>query len=586
MQRFYASRKMSSCDSPASSNASELFSSDDEEESNASSTRVCDSSEDESENSIDSSEDESENNNIDVSDVSNASGETSDKPDSESSEKESSDGETKQEARFSLLDAVARGDADDVSKLLEDGLDLRQRVSLGLDALVTAAEKGRAECLKILLHAGAIVSGEMCDVHHSGCCTDSPLARAVGHVHPECVAVLLQAGANVNFYLDTGCTVVTAATQGHCAKCLHLLLKTKAGAKLADIRYGEDFDRRHAECLQLLLDAGYDIDQRDGIGQNVLLRAAFCGFQDAVRVLIKAGADLNVTDLDHSNEGPRPEDPLNFLRGKTALMHAAARNDVRMVEDLLEAGANVHRATREGIRPLSVAALTGSLECVQTILKADGVDVNARDMNGRTALMSAARENCYPVMHELLRHNSHVNARDSDGRSVLFATMKSDNVRCVALALKFGAHINQMDNSGKSALHYYIDCHYFLLKFRLRLVAQLLYIAGEKLDDFRINRFVFCDYMYEDYVEEEPDVAINPDGDLELLNCLKVTKHLDLSLKHASRLAVRERLIEINPRVHLFDRVRDLEIPLELQDYLLFDKSLDRLSELDNRFEA
>ncbi len=243
----------------------------------------------------------------------------------------------------------------------------------------------------------------------------------------------------------------------------------------------------------------------------------------------------------------------------------------------------------QGVSLLVGAASNGAASCVHLLL-ASGVPVNQRNADGATPLMRAARWGHVTSVRYLLDAGADVTLRDDLGRNFLFHAVASDDVTCVVMALKAGVHINQWDTRGKSVLDYYIETQYSLLKFRLRLFAQILFIAGEKLDDFVVNRFIFCDYMYEEpevpFGQDPDEVVVNSNGDMKLLSCLGVTKRQDLSLLNLSRVTIRRLLIAIDPRRHLFDRVTQLGLPTLMEDYLLYGRSLERIEELEDRHLA
>src|SRR6185436_4448885 len=106
-----------------------------------------------------------------------------------------------------------------------------------------------------------------------------------------------------------------------------------------------------------------------------LIDAVKAGNRDAVRTLLKQpAAALKPVEGD----------------GTTALHWAVRADDVDMVRLLLSAGADASAATREGITPLSLAAVNGSARVTSVLLEA-GANVNAVLPEGETILMTAAR---------------------------------------------------------------------------------------------------------------------------------------------------------------------------------------------------
>src|SRR5436309_1033345 len=105
-----------------------------------------------------------------------------------------------------------------------------------------------------------------------------------------------------------------------------------------------------------------------------LADAAMRGDKDAVRLLLKQKIDVNASQGD----------------GATALHWAAFQDDLEMAQLLLQAGASVKAATREGaITPLFMACTNGSAKMIEALLKA-GADPNSTKSNGTTALMVAS----------------------------------------------------------------------------------------------------------------------------------------------------------------------------------------------------
>mgnify|MGYP003348903584 CR=1 FL=1 len=113
-------------------------------------------------------------------------------------------------------------------------------------------------------------------------------------------------------------------------------------------------------------------------------------------------------DRYRGREGPlRVTDP----KPATPLLQAARTGDAATVRALLDGGADMARAVREGETPLMAAARTGSLDAVKLLL-ARGADINAVEgLQSETALMWAIAQHHPETVKVLLAHKADVNIR-------------------------------------------------------------------------------------------------------------------------------------------------------------------------------
>ena len=153
--------------------------------------------------------------------------------------------------------------------------------------------------------------------------------------------------------------------------------------------------------------------------------AAMRGDKDAVRNLIKQGADVNGAQGD----------------GMSALHWAAERGDALLTEMLLFAGANINALTRIGqYTPLHLAGKSGSAPVISALLKS-GADVNARSTNsGVTPLHLAASAGSAAAVNALLDAKADVNAREAEaGQTPLIFAAGLNRVEALAALLERGA---------------------------------------------------------------------------------------------------------------------------------------------------
>jgi ankyrin repeat protein len=153
--------------------------------------------------------------------------------------------------------------------------------------------------------------------------------------------------------------------------------------------------------------------------------AAMRGDRDAVRALLKQGADVSAARGD----------------GMTALHFAAERGDAAMTEMLVYAGANVAAVTRIGqYTPLHVASRAGNPAVVKALLKA-GANVSARTTtSGVTPLHLAAASGSAAVVELLLNHGADTDAGESEwGQTPLMFAAAENRVDAIRLLLERGA---------------------------------------------------------------------------------------------------------------------------------------------------
>ncbi len=123
--------------------------------------------------------------------------------------------------------------------------------------------------------------------------------------------------------------------------------------------------------------------------------------------------------------------------GTTPMLRAAKAGDAEVIQALLAKGADPKIPTKFGITPLMAAAGLGTKEEDTTARKKTeaeaiasiklcldaGVDVNAVDNQGDTALHGAAQKGYDQVVQFLVDHGAKLDVKDKNGRTPLDAAM-------------------------------------------------------------------------------------------------------------------------------------------------------------------
>jgi ankyrin repeat protein len=153
--------------------------------------------------------------------------------------------------------------------------------------------------------------------------------------------------------------------------------------------------------------------------------AARRGDKEAVRTLLKDGADVNAPEGD----------------GMTALHWAAELGDLELTNMLVYAGANVGAVTRIGqYTPLHIAARAGNAPVVKALVGANSNVSAVSAPSGVTALHLAAASGSVEAVRVLIDAKSDVNAREHEwGQTPLIFAAAGNRVETIKLLMASGA---------------------------------------------------------------------------------------------------------------------------------------------------
>src|SRR6185295_13457244 len=361
-----------------------------------------------------------------------------------------------------------------IERLIKAGADPNSTSTEGETALMTVARTGVAEAAKVLLDHGAKVDAR--EEWHG----QTALMWAVNEGHPAMIKELIAHGADVNAissinkwerqntaeprekWLPSGglTPLLFAARQG-CVECEQILLD--AGAKINTV----DPDgispvliaiiNGHYDAAGFLLNKGADSNLADETGRTALFAAVDfntvpvsnrpaprvidnqISSLDLIKLLLDKGANVNAQlekQQPYRAKLDRGQDSM-LTTGSTALLRAAKAADLPAMRLLLAKGADAKLATRAGINPLMAAAGLGSkeedatgrfkteaeaIEAIQLCLDA-GVDVNAANGQGQTALHAAALKGYDKIVEFLAGHGANLTAKDKQGKTPLDAAL-------------------------------------------------------------------------------------------------------------------------------------------------------------------
>lgn len=128
-----------------------------------------------------------------------------------------------------------------------------------------------------------------------------------------------------------------------------------------------------------------------------LMLASAMGMMRVVELLLDAGADVNQKSI-----------------GGGALLRAADDGHADLCRLLIDRGADVNDTDRSAQTPLLQASLNGHEATVRALLSA-GADPNIQTLSGFTALMHASYKGHTKIVRHLIKKGADLNLRDGDG---------------------------------------------------------------------------------------------------------------------------------------------------------------------------
>ncbi|KAI4210471.1 MAG: hypothetical protein LQ351_006697 [Letrouitia transgressa] len=358
----------------------------------------------------------------------------------------------------SVLHGLIRNELDEyVSEALEAGTDPNWASKFSSSPLVAAVDIADTVSLRLLLDAGADVhkysyldeDANIFKIEHDfelGCKMLSPIQWAAALNHVEIAEILCEAGANVNqppCETDGDVALSLAVRRNNMeiitflaaqevdvnAGCtaLHDAIKYGYDEMIIEwlLRYGADPNETYFD------DSLFDCEYQE---RSPLEQACYCYNVDAIRSLLRAGADINQGCALLSFFGDNEDEDYDDFKMKilevllsyevdvnkryyntdTPLQSAIKGEEFECAYLLIEAGARINDPASEGEEgrtALQAAASVGSVDLVEQLLLR-GADVNtpAADVNGVTALQAAAIKGYLRIAQILLEHGADIDA--------------------------------------------------------------------------------------------------------------------------------------------------------------------------------
>ena len=372
---------------------------------------------------------------------------------------------------------------------------------------------------------------------------NSPLLYAAQAARdPEIIAVLLEAGANIEERNQYGYTPLMAALKNNYANpdIAVALIKNKANVSAVFRKAYHDEDKmtpllfalnerslNASRVISALVDAGANVDiKRDEDGSTPLLLAAhYAQDPEIINILVKAGSYIEEKNkygytplmLAVRKNGSNAQIAIALILNNadvnaafdkkyddedkmTPLMYAVSEymlNDPKVIRALVDAGAGIDAKNAKDERtPLLIAAANANnTEVIDILIKA-GSKIEEKDKYGYTALMLALKNNCeHPdIAVSLIKYKADVNKTfdESSSTPLLLALGGQTGVKpkVIQALIDYGADVNAMDISGMTPLMY-------AARYSTEEIVKILLKAGADLNAKDKNGKTADDYVWD-----------------------------------------------------------------------------------------
>ena len=353
--------------------------------------------------------------------------------------------------------ACLNGSETMVATLLAAGADANAALPSGETVLMTASRTGSAEAVRLLASHGADLNAR------EEARGQTALMWAVAQQHPDVVEALVALGADVHARSAPRPRRIHTRTAGFNPIGVIDVVQGSNTPILFAARQGDLEAARH------LVAGGADVNDTAASGTSTLVVAAHSGHTALALFLLEQGADPNAAEAGYSAlhaatlrgdetltaallaRGADPSAPVergspgrrnspdyvleHDVVGATAFWLAAHFAEPGIMRALADNGAEPHAVIPDGTTPLMAAAAARRrrepglaanpaederlvLEAARVAIDA-GVDVNAADAAGNTALHTAASRRLDTVVRLLADSGADLHARNDNGQTPL-----------------------------------------------------------------------------------------------------------------------------------------------------------------------
>jgi len=295
-----------------------------------------------------------------------------------------------------------------IEYLVSQGNDVNKRTHDSRTYVFWAASSGNLEVVKFMVEKGAIL--DLVDSHGYG-----PLSFAAATGQSD--------QAIFNFLIESGADL--AKEKDHDGKNALLVAASRA---------------KDLVVVDYFISKGLDINSIDDHGNGIFHYAAQGGSIETLKQLVSRGVSTKK----------------NETTGENAIFFASKgrAGSIDLYTYLEGLGIDANVTAKDSTTPLhNLARSTKDIEIFDYFI-AKGVDPNAVDSEGRTALLNAASGNSPEVVAYFGEKAKTVDHADKDGRTALFLAVQNNSSDVVSYLISKGSNVTSIDNKGNNLASY------------------------------------------------------------------------------------------------------------------------------------
>jgi len=362
------------------------------------------------------------------------------------------------------------------------------------EILLTASINGDIDMVSRLLVEGSDPNA-MCDGE------TYPLIEACTYGHYDVVSLLLRNGANPNVVNGRSYTplmaIMDACIGVSCIErdsIVSMLIENGVNVDISHLMHAVEYGR--IDIASMIIEKGVDLNMVYD-GHTPLTMAVSNDEIDMTALLLDRGADPNIPNgkgdypltivsnpsvahviltssrvpIDFGVRNSRGETPImvqyrmdNFYIMKMMLEKGCCIVDNSILLDLVVDGRHLYlvdmivsngggdlRTRYEDGNTLlieAVLSLFPSIQIVNRLIREKGVDIDAQNDRGRTALMEASIRGDLYIVRVLLTHGAQPNIRDNEGNTALMMASRRGSINVCRELLSHGAYTYIKNNNG------------------------------------------------------------------------------------------------------------------------------------------